>query len=181
MFLSAIVLALLVGALAGGGVPRLAELRLKWLWVLGLALALRVAAFAARQWGIDQQLPIGGFFVLDYLLIFVWLWGNWRVPGLQVAAVGIGLNTLAVIFNGGQMPVWTSALHAAGLGPADLGNDPFHFLMSTASVADFVRRRVAQAWRSRRAPARPDASEHSRRTCASRAMPTSPCCGSGSW
>ncbi|TMB81452.1 MAG: MFS transporter, partial [Chloroflexi bacterium] len=140
MFLSAIVLALLVGALAGGGVPRLAELRLKWLWVLGLALALRVAAFAARQWGFDQQLPIGGFFVLDYLLIFVWLWGNWRVPGLQVAAVGIGLNTLAVIFNGGQMPVWTSALHAAGLGPADLGNDPFHFLMSTASVADFVRR-----------------------------------------
>src|SRR5438552_266382 len=140
MFLSAIVLALLVGALAGGGVPRLAELRLKWLWVLGLALALRVAAFAARQWGFDQQLPIGGFFVLDYLLIFVWLWGNWRVPGLQVAAVGIGLNTLAVIFNGGQMPVWTGALHAAGLGPADLGNDPFHFLMSTASVADFVRR-----------------------------------------
>jgi MFS family permease len=140
MFLSAIVLALLTGALAGGGVPRLAELRLRWLWVLGLALALRVAAFVARQWGIDQNLPIGGFFVFDYLLIFVWLWGNFRVPGLQVAAVGIGLNTLAVIFNGGQMPVWTGALRAAGLGPADLGNDPFHFLMSTPTVADFVSR-----------------------------------------
>jgi len=139
MFLSAIVLALLVGALAGGGVPRLPELRLKWLWVLGLALALRVAAYAARQWGFDQQLPIGAFFIVDYLLIFVWLWGNWRVPGLQVAAVGIGLNTLAVIFNGGQMPVWTGALRAAGLTPADFGSDPFHFLMSTATVADFVR------------------------------------------
>ena len=139
MFLSAIVLALLVGALAGGGIPRLAELRLKWLWVLGLALALRIAAYAARQWGFDQQLPIGAFFVFDYLLIFVWLWGNWRVPGLQVAAVGIGLNTLAVIFNGGQMPVWTGALRAAGLTPADIGRDPFHFLMSTATVADFVR------------------------------------------
>jgi MFS family permease len=140
MFLSAIVLALLVGALAGGGLPRLAELRLKWLWVLGLALALRVAAFVARQWGIDEQLPIGLFFIFDYLLIFVWLWGNWRVPGLQVAAVGIGLNTLAVIFNGGQMPVWTGALRAAGLTPADLGSDPFHFLMSSPTVADFVQR-----------------------------------------
>jgi MFS family permease len=140
MFLSAIVLALLVGALAGGGVPRIAELRLKWLWVLGLALALRIAAFAARQWGFDQSLPIGAFFILDYVLIFVWLWGNWRVPGLQVAAVGIGLNTLAVIFNGGQMPVWTGALSAAGLTGSDLGRDPFHFLMSTTTVADFVRR-----------------------------------------
>lgn len=140
MFLSAIVLALLVGALAGGGVPRLAELRLKWLWVLGLALALRIGAFAASQWGIDGSLPIGAFFVLDYVLIFVWLWGNWRVPGLQVAAVGIGLNTLAVIFNGGQMPVWIGALRAAGLSAADLGRDPFHFLLSTTTVADFVRR-----------------------------------------
>src|SRR5207244_6065559 len=110
MFLSAIVLALLVGALAGGGVPRLAELRLKWLWVLGLALALRVAAFAARQWGFDQQLPIGAFFVFDYLLIFVWLWGNWRVPGLQVAAVGIGLTTLAAIVNADQWPAGTAPL-----------------------------------------------------------------------
>lgn len=139
MFLSAIGLALLVGALAGGGLPRLAELRLRWLWVLGLALGLRVTAFAARQWGFDQDLPIGGFFVLDYLLIFVWLWGNWRVPGLQVAAVGIGLNTLAVVFNGGQMPVWSAALRASGLTPLDLGRDPFHFLMDAGTVADFVR------------------------------------------
>ena len=41
MFLSAVILALVVGALAGGGFPRLAELRLRWLPLLGVALALR--------------------------------------------------------------------------------------------------------------------------------------------
>lgn len=140
MFLSAIALALLVGALAGGGLPRLAALHLRGLWLLGLALAIRLVGFAAPGWGVADQLPMGGIFIGAYVLIFAWLWGNWRVPGLQVAAVGIGLNTLAVIFNAGRMPVWTGALHASGLTPADLGNDPFHFLMAATSVADFVRR-----------------------------------------
>ncbi len=140
MFLSAIALALVVGALAGGGLPRLAELRLRWLWLLGLALALRVLAYLARNWGIDESVPLGGAFIAAYVLIFAWLWGNWRVPGLQIATVGIGLNTLAVLLNSGQMPVWTGALSAAGLTPDQMGTDPFHFLMSATSVADFVQR-----------------------------------------
>ena len=139
MFLSAIALALLVGALAGGGLPRLAELRLRWIWLLGLALGLRIVAVLGPGWGLTN-LPFGGMFAGTYLLIFAWLWGNWRVPGLQVAAVGIGLNTLAVLFNAGRMPVWTGALDASGLTGTDLGSDPFHFLMGGTSVADFVRR-----------------------------------------
>jgi MFS family permease len=139
MFLSTIVLALVVGALAGGGLPRLADLRLRWVWILGLALALRFGAGLVRQGDIGVELPLGAAFVAAYGLIFVWLWGNWRVPGLQIAAVGIGLNTLAVILNGGQMPIWTAAFTAAGFTPAALANDPFHFLLQSSSVADFVR------------------------------------------
>lgn len=96
MFLSSIVLALVVGALAGGGLPRLADLKLRWLWVLGLALAVRFGAGLLREGDIGLDLPLGAAFVATYGLIFVWLWGNWRVPGLQIAAVGIALNTLAV-------------------------------------------------------------------------------------
>jgi MFS transporter, DHA3 family, macrolide efflux protein len=139
MFLSSIVLALVVGALAGGGLPRLADLRLRWFWVLGVALAVRFAAGLLRQGDIGPDLPIGAAFVATYGLIFVWLWGNWRVPGLQIAAVGIALNTLAVILNGGQMPIWTAAFHAAGFTADALANDPFHFLLTTNSVADFVK------------------------------------------
>ena len=139
MFLSSIVLALVVGALAGGGLPRLADLRLRWIWVLGLALAVRFGAGLLRQGDVGADLPLGALFVAAYGLIFVWLWGNWRVPGLQIAAVGIGLNTLALLLNGGQMPIWSAAFHAAGFTQAALANDPFHFLLQTGSVADFVR------------------------------------------
>ncbi len=139
MFLSVIALALIAGALAGGGLPRLADLRLRWIWILGLALALRFGAGIVRQVAPEVELPLGAAYLSAYGLIFVWLWGNWRVPGLQVAAVGIGLNTLAVALNDGHMPIWSAAFTAAGFSPAALANDPFHFLLSAGSVADFVK------------------------------------------
>jgi len=140
MFLSVIALALVVGALAGGGLPRLAQLRLRWFWVLGVALALRVGSALLAANGLDEGLPLGWAFIAAYLLIIVWLWGNWQVPGLQVAAIGIGLNTVALLLNGGQMPIWALAFEAAGFTPADLGNDPFHYLLATTSAAEFVTR-----------------------------------------
>jgi MFS family permease len=139
MFLSSIVLALIVGALAGGGLPRLADLRLRSLWLLGLALALRFGAGLLRQTDIGIDLPLGSAFIATYGLIFAWLWMNWRVPGLQVAAVGIALNTLALALNGGQMPIWSAAFTAAGFTASALANDPFHFILNAGSVAEFVR------------------------------------------
>ncbi len=138
MFLSAIVLALVVGAFLGGGLPRLAQLRLRWWWLLGLALAIRIGASVLRQTDFGAGLPVGIGFVVVYLLILVWLAGNWRVPGLQIAAVGIGLNTLAVVLNGGQMPIWSGAFAAAGFHLGDIANDPFHVLVPATSLAGFV-------------------------------------------
>jgi MFS family permease len=139
MFLSVVVLALIVGALAGGGLPRLGDLKLRWIWVLLAALILRFGAVALRQ-GEVTDLPIGWAIVAAYFLIFVFLWGNWRVPGLQVAAVGISLNFLAVLINGGRMPIWPGAFEAAGFTPDAVAGDPFHFLLPTGTVAEFVAR-----------------------------------------
>lgn len=138
MFLSVVALALVAGALAGGGIPRLADLRLRWVWVLGVALALRLGAVLLGQQPIGEDLPVAAAFVVAYLLLFLFLGANWRVPGMQVAAVGIGLNTLAVILNSGRMPVWAVAYHAAGFPPEAIAHDPFHFLVTSGTVADFV-------------------------------------------
>jgi MFS family permease len=138
MFLSAIVLALIVGALAGGGLPRLAELKLKWSILLLVALLLRLVVGLTREAGFGASIPVGWAYVAAYALIFGWLWFNWRVPGLQIASVGIGANMLAVLVNGGQMPIWSAAFFSAGFTEADLVNNPFHFLLRTDTVAGFV-------------------------------------------
>jgi MFS family permease len=138
MFLSVILLALVVGALAGGGLPRLAALRLRWLPVLLLALVLRVGVVLLQDNGIATDLPLAWGIVVAYLLIFAFLWVNVRVPGLQVAAVGIGLNFLAVLINAGRMPIWPGAFDAAGFSRDAIAGDPFHFLVTAGTVADFV-------------------------------------------
>jgi MFS family permease len=138
MFLSTILLALIVGALAGGGIPRLADLRLRWTIVLVVALALRLGAGFSRELGLPPEIPVGWAFIAAYGLIFVWLWQNWRVPGLQIAAVGIGANLLAILLNGGRMPIWAAAFSAAGFTEADIANDPFHFLLRADTIAEFV-------------------------------------------
>ena len=138
MFLSTILLALIVGAVSGGGLPRLADLRLRWTIILVVALALRVGAGVSREIGISAEIPVGWAFIAAYGLIFVWLWQNWRVPGLQIAAVGIGANMLAILLNGGQMPIWAAAYSAAGFTEAAIANDPFHFLLRSDTIAEFV-------------------------------------------
>jgi MFS family permease len=138
MFLSVILLALIVGALAGGGIPRLADLKLRWPVLLLFALGLRIAAGASGDLGIGDDIPVGLVYIGSYVLILAWLWGNWRIPGLQVAAVGIGSNLLAVLINTGQMPIWSGAFFAAGFTEADIAGDPFHFILRVDSVAEFV-------------------------------------------
>jgi MFS family permease len=138
MFLSTVVLALIVGLIAGGGLPRLAEMGLRRYWLLAAAIVLRYGTVLAQQNGIGVDLPAGVAFIAAYLLILAWLWGNWRVPGLQVAAVGIGLNTLGVLLNAGRMPVFAGAFQAAGFMPGAFAGDTFHFVIYPASVAQFV-------------------------------------------
>lgn len=138
MFLSTILLALIVGAIAGGGLPRLADLRLRWTVLLVVALGLRVAAGLSRETGIGADIPVGWAYLAAYGLIFAWLWQNWRVPGLQIAAVGIGANMTAVLVNAGQMPIWSAAFSAAGFTEAEIANDPFHFILRAESVGQFV-------------------------------------------
>jgi MFS family permease len=138
MFLSTILLALIVGAIAGGGLPRLGDLRLRWTILLVAALGLRVLAGLSRETGIGADVPVGWAYLAAYALIFAWLWQNWRVPGLQIAAVGIGANMAAVLLNAGQMPIWSAAFFAAGFTQAELANDPFHFILSAETVGSFV-------------------------------------------
>src|SRR4029079_8052840 len=90
-----------------------------------------VGAPAVPGPAVGADLPVGAAFVVAYLLLFVFLAANYTVPGLQVAAVGIGVTTLAVIISAGQMPIWASAFEAAGFSPVALIGDPFHFLIAS--------------------------------------------------
>jgi MFS family permease len=134
-----------LGLLAGGKVMNLGSVRLRLVQLLFLGLALRYITQFAIEDGVDVavtfRLPL---FALGFVLLLAGLWVNRDQPGLPLAFVGILLNAVAVVTNGGFMPVWEPSLTAAGLSPADVGS-AFHRIVGVATTGGIPSDFLAQA------------------------------------
>ena len=138
MLIAGIALGLVLGLFLGGRLEYLADIRLRFLPLLFVAVIIRFATEATLGYGIGivdtLRLPLLG---AAYGLLLFTLWGNRGYPGLALAFVGIASNALVIIANGGRMPVWLPAYEASGLPgplssvlhvPLDAGTGPEFFL-----------------------------------------------------
>jgi MFS family permease len=140
IFLVAMLIGGVLGLLAGGRIDHLANIRLRWVGVLLVGLALRFATGAA----IDRDIePVQSarliLYDLAFVLVLAALWRNRTYPGLSLAFVGVALNLVAITVNAGYMPVWTPSLVAAGF-PADESFSSFHVNLPAQADVDFVLR-----------------------------------------
>ena len=106
---------LLLGLLTGGSLRNLLQRRLRWPLVV-------IAAFVIRE--LEIRTPLGSaawgpaIFALSLAVLLAWAaWHHDYLPGIWLVVVGIAMNLVVVLVNGGRMPV---ALSAAHLGPAQL-------------------------------------------------------------
>jgi hypothetical protein len=135
---------LALAPLLGGRWSRLAELRLRLLWVFYAALALQLVAFpfTALPWRTPDRVGVV-LWLCSYALFLVCIARNMRLPGVALIGAGTLLNLTAILANGGHMPALPDALRAAGL----------HFTRSRNSaelasphLAWLVDRWAAPAW-----------------------------------
>ncbi|NLZ93901.1 MAG: DUF5317 domain-containing protein [Firmicutes bacterium] len=110
-----IILAVLIGKLRGGSLARLQNLDIKALPLILTALLLRVAVGKLADYG----LLLPWLQVLAYLIFFYALVLNYKIPGLKMFACGCFLNFLAIIANGGTMPVSAAAIAYSGVNYGD--------------------------------------------------------------
>jgi hypothetical protein len=112
------VLALLVGLLAGGlrgGSPaRLLTLKLRHAWLVAVAFGVQAVLLLTPLERLAGNLA-APLLTLTNLALVAMVVLNIHVPGLKLFAVGLGLNTLVILLNGGFMPVSADALRRAGL------------------------------------------------------------------
>ena len=115
-----------IAPLLGGRWGRLAELRLRLLWVFYAAIGLQLIAFpfAALPWRTSDRAGVV-LWLCSYALFMLGAAGNLRVPGMPLVGAGMLLNLSAILANGGHMPALPAALRAAGL----------HFTQSRNSLA----------------------------------------------
>ena len=138
MLIAGVVLGLILGLVAGGSIWNLAAINLRRMGLLIGAVAVRIATEAAISNGIavaeTYRLLLFG---LAYAMLLAGLWSNRTHPGLNVAFVGILGNSIAIVANGGHMPIWEPSLEAAGLIPADV-QSVFHTVLGPALDASFL-------------------------------------------
>ena len=113
ILLAVLLLALVLVPLTGGRLSRLADIELKALWAVGIALGLQILIISIIPDRFEgTHVPIH---FLSYAFAAVFVWANHRIPGMVVIAVGALSNLIAISANGGVMPATPQALRAAGL------------------------------------------------------------------
>ena len=136
MLIVGILLGLLLGLRAGGRLDNLANIQLRWPLLLIAAVIVRFGTEGLLNLGVgvveDLRVPLLG---LGFALLLIALWVNRFYPGLSVAFVGVFLNGIVILVNGGYMPIWATSLQAAGLSPADV-TSALHIVVA-GDAADF--------------------------------------------
>jgi hypothetical protein len=99
--------------LARGRLAALADVRFTAPWLAVAAIAVQVLAISIVPQGADW--PHHAAHVASYGLVAGFVWANRRLPYLWLAAIGGGLNLMAIVANGGVMPADPDALAAAGV------------------------------------------------------------------
>ena len=109
-------LAVPLALLCGGRLGRVAELRLRGLWLFFLAFGIQVVAFpfAFLPWTTGEDAAKALWLVSYGCLLVAAVW-NRRIIGAQIVALGMALNLVAILVNGGRMPATPEAMQAAEL------------------------------------------------------------------
>jgi len=145
MLLISLVIGLALGVAAGGNILNLASVRMRLLQLLFLGLVVRYATQYAIEIGITEADTYRLFlFGGGFLLLLIGLWVNREQPGLPLAFVGILLNAVVIVVNGGYMPVWEPSVVAAGLSPTEVGST-FHRIVSATPAGGIPSEFLAQA------------------------------------
>ena len=121
ILLAVLLLALVTVPLAGGRLVRLADIQLRYLWAIGVALGLQIliiSVFPDRFEWTHEPLHIA-----SYVFAAVFVWANRRLPGMLIMGLGALCNAVAILANGEVMPASATAMRAAGL--ATEGDDGF--------------------------------------------------------
>ena len=111
--------AVLTVPMAGGDLWRLADVRLRGQWLVGVALAgqiLFITILPGQLEGIHAPAHL-----LTYALAAAFVWANRAIPGVWLMGIGGATNFAAIAANGGVMPASTTALADAGM-VADKGD-----------------------------------------------------------
>jgi Family of unknown function (DUF5317) len=114
VLLTAFVVGVAAGYLCGGRLHNLAHLALTREWLVLAALGLQIVAFSPAGAFVGRPTAVV-LHLASYALLAWFVVLNRHRLGVSIAGVGLGLNMVAIVANGGYMPASGKALALAGI------------------------------------------------------------------
>jgi hypothetical protein len=114
----ALLLGVAIGFARGGSLVRLTELRLRYVWVIAIVFLAQAILFSASGQDVIGD-KVAWVLIAGNLALLGVVAANWRLAGIKLFGLGLAMNSLVMILNGGYMPVSTPAMHTAGLADRD--------------------------------------------------------------
>lgn len=143
VFLDVVVVAFLVALALGGKPSNLGRLETRRLWLVFAAVGIQVIAFpSGLPWTTPDSVAIG-LWLFSYGLLIAVAYFNRTIPGVAVMTAGLFSNLIAIVANGGHMPVLPSALAATGH-DYDVHNNSIQ--LADAHLSWLIDRWGAPAW-----------------------------------
>jgi len=115
MVFDGILISFIVGLLRKGNLRAFSQLNLKWGWVFPLLLVVQLAVFTFQNDSEFLGQLSGSIYIVVYIIGLIFLFLNRRNPGFILIFIGVFLNFIVMVLNGGRMPVSVEA--AAVLDP----------------------------------------------------------------
>lgn len=99
--------------LAGGRLRRYGGVRIRYGWVVAVALGAQIVAIEVLPGA--ARLGLSAVHVATYVAAGAFVWLNRSIPGLWLVALGAASNGITIAINGGTLPASASALKSAGI------------------------------------------------------------------
>jgi len=100
--------------LRGGKLKRLAQVELRHIWIIWVAIIVQTLIFQIRLPFLSET-AVEVIHIGTYVASFIFLWLNRHIPGAVLIGLGAGANAAAIFANGGVMPASPHAWERAGL------------------------------------------------------------------
>ncbi len=115
-----VLIGLLIGFATRGSPARLGQLHFRWSLLVVLGMAAQLLLFSSPLGNALGQAAPAVYMATNGIVLVV-VARNLAIPGLPLVLLGGASNLLAMIVNGGYMPVSRAALEAMGRGPGTSG------------------------------------------------------------
>jgi hypothetical protein len=120
LLLVSIVIAIIITWMQEGELSRLGEVEFRLWWVVPLITIAQsvVIRFSRSPSRLMLWHPRPLIVIVSYLVLWIVVWLNRRLPGMGIVLLGVTLNLIAIAANGGYMPISPEALARIGAGEA---------------------------------------------------------------